>query len=337
MKTNLFLLLTIFIFIFSSCENSDLISENDNLPTLRATPTPNNLGYESSIPIWRYYYYESPNYGDHYYGKERPETEIYYSINTIKGRNYAYELQDFNILAQHTPGVTIPLYRHRSIDNSRHRLSTSANNTQDPNKSGYTNDELLGYIFQSPYPGTIPLREIWLFESKNYSYVALEREREWQEQNMPGAFTSYGIIGYVLPGKRSEIAGKKAETVTIAVDHPMRGLGIKIVQLNVKEELRLGILADRTLTYNINLNEYGEKNIYEEKTFELAGAYTLNSITLYYSTNSIGTIQKLNNIPYNINVYFQHITGELGHAIEFKADKIDNNYKFTFKEAQYLY
>ncbi len=333
MRTNLFVFLLLII-LFSSCEESDLITKNEDLATLRVTPIPNNLGYENSIPIWRYYYYENSSYGDHYFGKERPEPEELNSIKIIKGRNYTYERQEFNILNQHTPGVTIALYRHRSIDNTRHRLSTSTNNTRNPNNIEYTNEELLGYIFQNQYPGTIPIREVWVIGTEDYSYVTTERERKWQEQYMPGAITSCGIIGYAYPGKRSETEGKLAETVTIAVNSVYDGIGVSEVKIRVKEELTPGIINDRILTYNININNnwpYIALCMYEEKTIQLAGDYTFQSMELFF-TNAF-YMDGLGRVGNNI------ITGDYWKLIDrdfnrilYKSQKTNNNYKFTFMD-----
>lgn len=197
------------LFLFLSCinEENNLNSFDENIMTkvsatidriyiepidLIRKAEQGHIIYQGSMTeVHRYYYY--PNRA-HYWGTEGQSSTI-----NAKDVTYNYEGNDFNII-KNTGMIgdsDLPLYRHYSSTKKSYRLSTASS------ISGYTQDELMGYIQSFPTANTRPLKEYYNATLDRYHYVILDREVEYLRINDPD-FIFTGIIGYVWQGKRSE-------------------------------------------------------------------------------------------------------------------------------------
>lgn len=241
--------------ILSSCQNEDslegLQSSNPEVQNIKfelvsdqivTTPEDSAVtlrsalsGYETSIPIYRSYAHNSIHEkSDHYYGKE-----FLGSTFRLNGFSYNYEGQDFNMESKKSP-YAVELYRHYSATLNDHQLSTRSS------VPGYTQQGAIGYIYGSPQLGTVPLKEFYSSQYKEYFYVARNSDVDYLNKNSP-TYKYQKTIGYVYAGERID-AHKTANTIRISKIQTIP------CQISMKINARYGS-QKRALTYQTYLPE----------------------------------------------------------------------------------
>lgn len=154
---------------------------------LRTNTISYESAYDSSIPIYRYYYGGSYEDIDHYHSTEYSQTLYLY------GNKYDFEFQEFNTVSTNWTSSR-PLYRYYSSILNDHLLSTESS------VSSYTKEGTIGNIFPTQQVGTIPLMEYYAPERQSHTYVVRDYETKWIQEHDP-EFTYNKTIGYVYPGE----------------------------------------------------------------------------------------------------------------------------------------
>ncbi len=271
MKKVLFVFLSVFV-LMSCNQDEDILQLGDSTPiqdpevALRSSSA-SGPSYETSIRVYKYYWGDwSSGVGnsDMYFGTEEPSSRTLGTIKTIHGRDYSYQFNEFNVTNTFNSNTT-PLFRHYNEANKDHILSTTSPDFD------CVNESMIGYIFTTQQPGTVPLKEYYSSVERNHTYVILDREVEYMRIHAP-SFVYQGIVGYVYPGERSEIDGKKHQTITI--NNTSFRCSMLTATVDVLEELKPGVVTSKTLTYYLNSTGI------DQRTIELGGPYTICRIKI---------------------------------------------------------
>lgn len=240
--------------------SDEVVTSEESDMTLRSSAL---SGYETSIPIYDYYFHCVPEEkSDHYHGKEVPTG----STLKINGYNYTYYSgqQNFNLESQKS-SLAVPLYRHYNAALNNHLLSTYNS------VYGYTLEGILGYIFPSPQLGTVPLKEYYSAKHQNNYYIARKYD-EWYLQNNEPNYIYRRTMGYVYAGERID-SHKTASTIEIGKIQAIP------THINMKINARYGT-QNRVITYQAYIADYTNSSAGGYASLTLDPTLSISSIDL---------------------------------------------------------
>ncbi len=169
--------LALSLFLFSCADNSNLSAWDKSIsnPSSSAIPiaTPSPTAFFSKVAIYRFF---NPQNGD-----------FLFSLSPSEGTSvgYIYEGSPFSLLATYSIN-TIAVYR--CYNGSRHYVSTDA-----LCESQHVNEGTLGYLFTSPFLGSVPLFR--LYQPGTGAHL----ESLYSTEGVANSFSFEFTQGYLIP------------------------------------------------------------------------------------------------------------------------------------------